>query len=1370
MSHRNAKFHSRKRSLSGPPSPVSDASTPKSGRSASSDKGKPLYRRKSKLKLGKTSNVKVAIRVRPLNTREVDLQDGKIISIDEGTSLGSNIKTIEITKRLFSDNIDSHGGHGDTSTEEKKYQYHYDYVYDEDCTQLDLFEDMGNEVVDGAFEGYNGCILAYGQTGSGKTHTMMGDSDQPGIIPNVVRGVFERNLESDEELRIHVHFVEIYQEKVRDLLDADSIGQQAGKPIKGLKVRTHPTLGTYVEGVKKMAVGNSSDVMDFINSGNLARITAGTKMNSRSSRSHAIFTIEIVYTKGSKSFRSSIQLVDLAGSERLKNSQAEGKRKDEAAAINLSLSTLNKVISSLVKNQKHRSKQVVAFRESVLTRLLEKSISGQAKTFMICAVSPASSNFEQTLSTLKYAASARQITNVIKANTASNRDTIHALNLEILNLRRELEEAQLRGDGDGDGDGGGGGIRPSPINVNGKKFKDASELADEIAHLEQEVGRVNEDWQQKLKESSTAKKSLELVIEEQASRYERLVGEQKDLMAELATARLRQKKEVAAMKRQVKKDIGAALNMQIEQMRKMFEEETKRKLDVKDVEIEQMQITLDAKSDELASSIQEIGAMTLDMHGMKGEIDKLNEKLTLSNKERDDAISMQQDILQSNKKTSSELDVLKKANENLAFKLKNIMQVFHEPANEFEQVDIEIARDNKLQHMQYVNYTTLDEDDDNLVVTIVDDELENVSADNMKGSMSTLDGMGIRESMSTLDNSNEHEHEYNMDMKGSMSTLDDIRGSMSTLDDIRGSMSTLDDMDMKGSKHEDNMVSEIENHISYLSRKIEELKHEKEEAKELKERVKILESDVALRDNELSSAAKMIEYKQLMLDATEKENKELTIIKEQFSAISDKLKQDINMRDEKYNKLLLEMKNLSIENEGLAKSIDAAASIREGLKVELTTIQEERIDIGRQLQEALDTITIEKEKNTKMSLEKIQTAQQNISLQTKLSSENEDLRQKIEEMGKLIQDSSNELKEKMAEIDMYKSSMHESNDREIRITILEKKNFQLIDDMQELIRTNKQDNTQLQKEILVLQEKNQELMETKTQQLEQLTKLTEKLESTKEEIKISEEKFLTIQTSLHEKNQELMQDNTQCIEKLQKEISTLQEKNQELMQELEQLTKLYQELEINMQKLVKSSEQENQELMQDNTQLQKEISTLQEKNQELMETKTQQLEQLTKLTEKLESTKEEIKISEEIKIHQTEQLTKLTEELKSTEQDNTQLQKEILTLQTSLHEKEQKLAKLTEEYKLLHSDYLQVKSECTNMRELFGRIMGDNQGLSTQLSDKDKQLLRIKNQFASIAAREAARLKNLGTILGVVQQLKNSVEDSDSDDDNNTNS
>uniref|UniRef100_A0A2K6RTJ2 Kinesin-like protein KIF16B n=1 Tax=Rhinopithecus roxellana TaxID=61622 RepID=A0A2K6RTJ2_RHIRO len=388
------------------------------------------------------ASVKVAVRVRPMNRREKDLEAKFIIQMEKSKTTITNLKIPE-------------GGTGDSGRERTK-TFTYDFsFYSADTKSPDyvsqemVFKTLGTDVVKSAFEGYNACVFAYGQTGSGKSYTMMGNSGDSGLIPRICEGLFSQINETtrwdEASFRTEVSYLEIYNERVRDLL------RRKSSKTFNLRVREHPKEGPYVEDLSKHLVQNYADVEELMDAGNINRTTAATGMNDVSSRSHAIFTIKFTQAKFDSEMPcetvSKIHLVDLAGSERADATGATGVRLKEGGNINKSLVTLGNVISALADlsqdaaNTLAKKKPVfVPYRDSVLTWLLKDSLGGNSKTIMIATISPADVNYGETLSTLRYANRAKNIINKPTINEDANVKLIRELRAEIARLKTLLAQ------------------------------------------------------------------------------------------------------------------------------------------------------------------------------------------------------------------------------------------------------------------------------------------------------------------------------------------------------------------------------------------------------------------------------------------------------------------------------------------------------------------------------------------------------------------------------------------------------------------------------------------------------------------------------------------------------------------------------------------------------------------------------------------------------------------------------------------------------------------------------------------------------------------------------------------------------------------
>ncbi|KAK6471867.1 kinesin-like protein KIF3B [Huso huso] len=370
----------------------------------------------SKMKSAET--VKVVVRCRPMNEKETSARFDRVVSVD--VKLGQ----ISVKNPRGMPN-------------ELPKTFTFDSVYDWNSKQLELYDETFRPLVDSVLLGFNGTIFAYGQTGTGKTYTMEGvrnDPERKGVIPNSFEHIFTHISRSqNQQYLVRASYLEIYQEEIRDLLSKDQ--------AKRLELKERPDTGVYVKDLSSFVTKSVKEIEHVMNVGNQNRSVGATNMNEHSSRSHAIFLITIECSElgldGENHIRvGKLNLVDLAGSERQTKTGAQGERLKEATKINLSLSALGNVISALVDGKSTH----IPYRDSKLTRLLQDSLGGNARTVMVANVGPASYNVEETLTTLRYANRAKNIKNKPKVNEDPKDALLREFQEEIARLKAQLEK------------------------------------------------------------------------------------------------------------------------------------------------------------------------------------------------------------------------------------------------------------------------------------------------------------------------------------------------------------------------------------------------------------------------------------------------------------------------------------------------------------------------------------------------------------------------------------------------------------------------------------------------------------------------------------------------------------------------------------------------------------------------------------------------------------------------------------------------------------------------------------------------------------------------------------------------------------------
>ncbi|KAL8980116.1 MAG: hypothetical protein Q9205_004712 [Flavoplaca limonia] len=464
-------------------------------------------------------NIKVVVRVRPFNGRELDRKAKCVVQMKDSQTI--LIPPPDAEERLRgAKNL--RGADGQKTFAFDRSYWSFNRADPHFAGQEDLFGDLGAPLLDNAFQGYNNCIFAYGQTGSGKSYSMMGYGEESGVIPRICEDMFTRitDYQKDKNLTytVEVSYLEIYNERVRDLLNPSTKGN--------LKVREHPSTGPYVEDLAKLVVRSFPEIQQLMDEGNKARTVAATSMNDTSSRSHAVFTLIVTQKRHDEETRmdtervAKISLVDLAGSERATSTGATGARLKEGAEINRSLSTLGRVIAALadLSTGKKKNISMVPYRDSVLTWLLKDSLGGNSMTAMIAAISPADINFEETLSTLRYADSAKRIKNHAVVNEDPNARMIRELKEELAQLRSKLSSGATAG-----------GLaeeqysQDTPLDQQIVSITQAdgtvkkvskADIAEQLNQSEKLYEDLNQTWEEKLQKTEKIHKEREAALEE----------------------------------------------------------------------------------------------------------------------------------------------------------------------------------------------------------------------------------------------------------------------------------------------------------------------------------------------------------------------------------------------------------------------------------------------------------------------------------------------------------------------------------------------------------------------------------------------------------------------------------------------------------------------------------------------------------------------------------------------------------------------------------------------------------------------------------------------------------------------------------------
>ncbi|KAL4504232.1 hypothetical protein ABPG72_021070 [Tetrahymena utriculariae] len=426
-------------------------------------------------------SVQVAVRVRPFNNREIELGSELCVAMQGNKTSLVHFEDQKKNRDFFFDfSFWSHSGFEQDETGLCKA---VDQKY---CDQRKVYDLVGAQMLDNAWEGYHCCLLAYGQTGAGKSYSMVGYKPNRGIVPIACEEIFKRisaNNIPTTEYEVCVSMLEIYNEKVQDLLIPCN-----KRPQGGLRIRENKTIGFYVEHLTKYPVKSYEAIEQRMEEGSKNRTIASTQMNASSSRAHTIITVEfrkreMVNDKRIEKF-SMINLVDLAGSEKVGKTGATGDRLKEAGQINKSLHILGLVISTLAELEGGKKNIKVPYRDSCLTKILCNALGGNSKTLMICAISPSNDNYDETLSTLRYADQAKKIKNKAIINESAVDKLIRELTEENQKLKSTIQDLRNK-------------MLQNPNNLSAKEVE---ELEDELQAMDELMNDMKITHQQRVEE------------------------------------------------------------------------------------------------------------------------------------------------------------------------------------------------------------------------------------------------------------------------------------------------------------------------------------------------------------------------------------------------------------------------------------------------------------------------------------------------------------------------------------------------------------------------------------------------------------------------------------------------------------------------------------------------------------------------------------------------------------------------------------------------------------------------------------------------------------------------------------------------------
>ena len=596
-----------------------------------------------------TDSIKVAVRVRPFDERE---------------KVATQVPCLNMSPQSNQVILQGGGGHGSSFQFDKVF-WSVEGFPDADggvaaAQQLDVYRALGLPLVYHAYNGFNSCLFAYGQTGSGKTHTMMGGArETDGVTPRICSDIFgerQRILESSNGKSIwsvQIGFIEIYNERVSDLLaerNTDVKGRTLNEGVY-VNVRENPKTGVFLEGQAMKPVTSYDEIMRLLVQGNAQRHVAATKMNRRSNRSHAIVQLllkeeRLIQTGGTQEIKaqgksSRMNLVDLAGSERVSQSGVEGVEFEQATFINLSLTTLGRVIGMLSDMAKSpNSIRKPPFRESKLTFLLRDSLGGNSKTFMIATVSPSVLNMEESISTLRYASRARDVVNTASQNEDPAARRIRELEEQMEQMRRQMK------------DGGDPAYDAEIVRRLALLQQDAERRAADLATLDLERQRA-ENAQKMLSASESEKKTLQSERDALERQVEDRKAEAQRAANELERLRHEQRKREDELKETI-----AANHLAMERMKQDLSglEEGKQRLEATVKELDSERRSKDEAMAKLAEHKRHVEKMIADLTGeaaKREELQKQNDALATQMKD----LAKEQQAMMRLARTVSELEV-----------------------------------------------------------------------------------------------------------------------------------------------------------------------------------------------------------------------------------------------------------------------------------------------------------------------------------------------------------------------------------------------------------------------------------------------------------------------------------------------------------------------------------------------------------------------------------------------------------------------------------------------------------------------------------------------------------------------------------------
>ena len=1254
----------------------------------------------NKNKSTKQERVQVSVRIRPFNDQEKQIDPTTPIkSID----LKNNF--IQIQKEY------------DTKT------FNYDHIYPEDSNQQEIFEETSKNVVQSVLNGYNGTIFAYGQTGTGKTYTMVGEfrnENNKGIIPRAFDYIFESVKQDNEhKYNIMISFIQIYLEHIQDLIEPTK---------KDIRIRESPEEGVYLEGVKWVKVNNTQECAEQFHKGEKNRVTESTIMNKDSSRSHAILIAKIeksvVFSKEKldelrkesnekiKAERvmtnSYLYLVDLAGSERVKKTKAVEMRLEEAKKINFSLLTLGKCINALAEGNTN----FISYRESVLTRLLQESLGGNAKTSLIVTVSPSSYNADETVSSLNFAQRAMKVKNKPIQNVSVDYHALYIklqedfdkLNDQYAELEQkyeklqeenqklksgetyvELQKKSLNQNLENNNDNGmrNNKLSLNNLNVNASKFKE--KFKEEMKKMELIYKGIIKS---KVQEYENVLKDIDKMIFEKEQTIEKLVEDNKILNNKNRTNQEiinDYKKEKEELMNSIT-DLTNKLNYEQESRGKKSEEEHKKELDSLNAQIEFLEKKIIPLENNNLLNSNSINLVT----------NKIDNKINFLNEEKDNLLKDKSNNVIKMSQNDIKIKLLNDEKNNIDKKLSSITE---EMKTIFLNRKNEIINDVKLRQLDNAKINEMQNDIVNRIHN-VDEEIKKMKQ--LKKNMELIGDEEISKvdkteifCLNKLNETNSYLmnkrcEENNQRMKKYLEIINDLT---KRYNELNNNFKAIKKENIELNKKADMNLKSSQIFINNDNNNEKEKENDEQKIKEYENQINDLKNDV---DNL---------------------NKNLLTEKKNNSEKRKKLTEDYNKKIEESN---TRISKLIQENSELNKKLNF---------------------LNNDLAENKERMTLIRNTTERDTAEKISSYENQIEL----------LNKEIKSKEKMINDS--------ISINEAIKSKNKSKEEEIKKltaekNILNEKINKLNKEIKELKANGIKNN---ENEIQTLNETLNELNLTNDQLTTQLDELNNKYKNKNDEFDLLNNKYKKIVTdfnTLKDTNGKL----NIKLNTVNNELKLLYKKNENLNNELSEKEKLFGEnlgkSEVNA-KLLEDYKVKLNNMKKENLELNKNNILINENNQKLktnIKLLTEDNDQLKNQIDKellpkinnyeihINLLTKENKAKEKLinsnnanntKINMS--LNKNLEEIKNLkiekEQNNKEIQelnKEVNTLKSKMLDKDKEISKLKEEIKSINYDTINKKDEYSNEINIL------NDKLSTQQNSNDEHVKKIQELNSKI--------------------------------------